>query len=71
MPKLCPMIILEGIHPTHKTEIAAVLNEHPRIVGPRTYRYHLPIISAKWCGSTAFPKTGALLTWNLRKKNGQ
>lgn len=55
MNKLCPKIILEGTRLTHKTEIAFALNEHPRIVGPRKYRYHSPLISAEWCGFTNFP----------------
>lgn len=38
--KLCPKIIVEGTRLTLKTEIAFTLNEHPRIVGPRKYRYH-------------------------------
>lgn len=54
-PKLCPKIILEGTRLTWKTEIAFALNEHPRIVGPRKYRYHSPIISAEWCGFTPVP----------------
>lgn len=54
-PKLCPKIILEGTRLTRKTEIAFRLNEHPRIVGPRRYRYHSPIISAGWCGFTNRP----------------
>jgi hypothetical protein len=53
--KLCPKIILEGTRLTYKTEIAFALNEHPRIVGPRKYRYHSPLISAEWCGFTNFP----------------
>jgi hypothetical protein len=53
--KLCPKIILEGTRLTFKTEIAFALNEHPRIVGPRRYRYHSPIISAEWCAFTNFP----------------
>jgi hypothetical protein len=44
--KLCPKIILEGTRLTFKTDIAFALNEHPRIVGPRKYRYHSPLISA-------------------------
>jgi hypothetical protein len=55
MPKLCPKIILEGTRLTFKTEIAFALNEHPRIVGVRKYRYHSPIISAEWCAFTNFP----------------
>lgn len=53
--KLCPKIILEGTRLTQKTEIAFALNEHPRIVGPRKYRYHSPLISAEWCAFTNFP----------------
>jgi hypothetical protein len=53
--KLCPKIILEGARLTFKTEIAFALNEHPRVVGPRKYRYHSPLISAEWCSFTNFP----------------
>ncbi len=53
--KLCPKIILEGTRLTFKTEIAFALNEHPRIVGPRKYRYHSPLISGEWCAFTNFP----------------
>lgn len=53
--KLCPKIILEGTRLTLKTEIAFALNEHPRIVGPRKYRYHSPLVSAEWCAFTNFP----------------
>lgn len=53
--KLTPKIILEGTRLTHKTDIAFALNEHPRIVGPRKYRYHSPLISAEWCAFTNFP----------------
>jgi len=53
--KLCPKIILEGTRLTLKTEIAFALNEHPRIVGARAYRYHSPLISAEWCGFTNVP----------------
>ncbi len=55
MAKLCPKIILEGTRLTLKTEIAFALNEHPRIVGPRKYRYHSPLISAEWCAFTDVP----------------
>jgi hypothetical protein len=55
MSKLCPKIILEGTRLTYKTEIAFALNEHPRIIGSRKYRYHSPIISAEWCALTNFP----------------
>ncbi len=53
--KLCPKIILEGTRLTMKTEIAFALNEHPRIVGPRKYRYHSPLVSAEWCALTNVP----------------
>jgi hypothetical protein len=52
--KLCPKVILEGTRLTHKTDIAFALNEHPRIVGPRKYRFHSPLISAEWCGFTNY-----------------
>jgi hypothetical protein len=55
MSKLCPKIILEGTRLTFKTDIAFALNEHPRIVGPRRYRYHSPLISAEWCAFTNVP----------------
>lgn len=53
--KLTPKVILEGTRLTHKTDLAFALNEHPRIVGPRKYRYHSPLISAEWCAFTNFP----------------
>ena len=52
---MCPKIILEGTRLTMKTEIAFALNEHPRIVGPRKYRYHSPLISAERCSFTNYP----------------
>jgi len=55
MPKLCPKVILEGTRLTYKTDIAFALNEHPRVVGPRKYRYHSPLISAEWCAFTNVP----------------
>jgi hypothetical protein len=54
-PKLTPKIILEGTRLTHKTDLAFSLNEHPRIVGPRKYRYHSPLVSAEWCAFTPYP----------------
>lgn len=53
--KLTPKIILEGTRLTLKTEVAFELNDHPRIVGPRKYRYHSPLISAEWCSFTNYP----------------
>ncbi len=55
MSKLTPKVILEGTRLTFKTEIAFELNEHPRFVGPRKYRYHSPLISAEWCTFTNYP----------------
>lgn len=68
MPKLCPKIILEGTRLTFKTEIAFALNEHPRIVGPRKYRYHSPIISAEWCGFTNFPWGRGLINFEPQEE---
>lgn len=53
--KMCPKVILEGTRMTWKTEIAFALNAHPRVVGPRKYRYHSPIISAEWGAFTNTP----------------
>ena len=55
MPKLVPKVILEGTRLTWKTEIAFALNEHPRFVGQRRYRYHSPVVSGEWCGFTNHP----------------
>jgi len=68
MPKLCPKIILEGTRLTFKTEIAFELNEHPRIVGPRKYRYHSPLISAEWCGFTNFPWGRGLINFEPQEE---
>lgn len=54
-PKLTPKIILEGTRLTHKTDLAFAANDHPRIVGPRAYRYHPPLISAEWGAFTPYP----------------
>lgn len=55
MPKLCPKVILEGTRLTSKTDVAFALNRSARLVGPRSYEYHSPIISAEWCGFTNAP----------------
>jgi len=65
--KLCPKIILEGTRLTHKTDIAFALNEHPRIVGPRKYRYHSPLISAEWCGFTNYPWGRGLINFETHE----
>lgn len=54
-PKLTPKIILEGTRLTHKTDLAFAVNDHPRIVGPRAYRYHPPLVSAEWGAFTPYP----------------
>ncbi len=63
MAKLVPKVILEGTRLTWKTEIAFALNEHPRVVGPRRYRYHSPLISAEWCGFTDRPWGRGLINY--------
>jgi hypothetical protein len=67
--KLCPKIILEGTRLTLKTEIAFALNEHPRIVGPRQYRYHSPLISAEWCAFTNFPWGRGLVNFESQEES--
>jgi hypothetical protein len=67
-PTLAPKIILEGTRLTHKTDIAFALNEHPRIVGPRKYRYHSPLISAEWCGFTNFPWGRGLINFSEQEE---
>jgi hypothetical protein len=67
--KLCPKIILEGTRLTHKTDTDFALNEHPRIVGPRMYRYHSPLISAEWCGFTNFPWGRGLINFEPQEES--
>lgn len=64
MSKLVPKVIIEGTRLTFKTEIAFTLNEHPRVVGPRKYRYHSPVVSAEWCGFTNFPWGRGLVNYD-------
>jgi len=66
--KLCPKIILEGTRLTLKTEIAFALNEHPRIVGPRKYRYHSPLISGEWCAFTNYPWGRGLINFEPQEE---
>jgi hypothetical protein len=66
--KLTPKIILEGTRLTHKTDLAFALNEHPRIVGPRKYRYHSPLISAEWCAFTNFPWGRGMINFNAAEE---
>ncbi len=66
--KMCPKIILEGTRLTLKTELAFALNSHPRIVGPRKYRYHSPVISAEWCAFTNFPWGRGLINFETDER---
>jgi hypothetical protein len=43
-----PKILLEGTHLTRKTDVAFQLAEHPRIIGDRRRRWHIPLISSEW-----------------------
>jgi hypothetical protein len=64
MGKLVPKVILEGTRLTHKTDLAFALNEHPRLVGMRRYRYHSPLVSAEWCGFTNTPWGRGLVNYD-------
>jgi hypothetical protein len=66
--KLCPKLILEGTRLTHKTDLAFALNEHPRIVGPRKYRYHSPVISGEWCAFTNVPWGRGLINFDAAEE---
>lgn len=61
--KLCPKIILEGTRLTHKTDLAFALNTHPRVVGPRKYQYHSPLVSGEWCAFTNHPWGRGLINY--------
>jgi hypothetical protein len=43
-----PKILLEGTSLTRKTDTAFVLAEHPRIIGDRKHRWHIPLVSSEW-----------------------
>jgi hypothetical protein len=66
--KLVPKVILEGTRLTHKTDLAFALNEHPRFVGPRRYRYHSPLISGEWCGFTNVPWGRGLINFDPERE---
>ncbi len=68
MSKLTPKIILEGTRLTKKTDLAFALNEHPRIVGPRKYRYHSPLVSGEWCAFTNFPWGRGLINFEQQEE---
>ena len=59
--KLCPKLIIEGTRLTGKTDITLALNEHPRIVAVRKYRYPSPIVSAEWNGFSKNPYGSSLI----------
>lgn len=65
--KMVPKLILEGTRLTQKTELAFALNEHPRVVGPRRYRYHSPVVSGEWCGFTNTPWGRGLVNFEPRE----
>lgn len=65
--KMVPKLILEGARLTLKTDIAFALNEHPRVVGERKYRYHSPIVSAEWCAFTNHPWGRGLINFEPRE----
>lgn len=69
MPNLTPKVILEGTRLTFKTEIAFALNEHPRVVGPRKYRYHSPLISAEWGAFTNEPWGRGLINFEPQEED--
>ncbi|MBI5945020.1 MAG: hypothetical protein HY864_11675 [Chloroflexi bacterium] len=68
MSKLTPKIILEGTRLTFKTDIAFALNEHPRVVGLRKYKYHSPLISGEWCAFTNFPWGRGLINFEPQEE---
>ena len=68
MPKLTPKIIIEGTRLTFKTEIAFTLNEHPRIVGSRKYRYHSPLVSGEWGAFTNYPWGRGLINFEPQEE---
>jgi hypothetical protein len=54
-----PKIILEGTHLTLKTDIAFALAEHPRLIGQRKHRWHIPLVSSEWETFSDEPPTKA------------
>ena len=67
--KLVPKIILEGTRLTRKTDLAFALNEHPRIVGPRKYRYPSPLVSGEWCAFSNYPWGKGLINFDLEQES--
>jgi hypothetical protein len=62
-PNRRPKVILEGTRLTHKTDLVHALQEHPRITGPRKYRYHMPIVSGEWGTLTDEPWGRSLINY--------
>jgi hypothetical protein len=46
-------------HLTLKTDIAFALAEHPRIIGHRKHRWHIPLVSSEWETLSDTPPTKA------------
>ncbi|MEJ2515380.1 MAG: hypothetical protein P8102_09180 [Gammaproteobacteria bacterium] len=69
MSKLCPKVILEGTRLSGKTDLAFALNEHPKLVGARKYRYHSPVISAEWCGFSNQPWGRGLINYEPEERD--
>lgn len=64
--KLTPKVNLEGTRLTFKPGTVFELNGHPRILGPRKYRYHSPLISAAWCSNHPQERMFELQKYDLR-----
>lgn len=67
--KLTPNIILAGTRLTLKTDNTLALNEHPRIAGPRKYRYHASRISAEWYAFTNYPWGRGLISFEPEERS--
>jgi hypothetical protein len=68
-PKLTPKVILEGTRLTHKTDLAFAINDHARIVGPRAYRYHPPLVSAEWGAFTPYPWGRGIIDYDAAERD--
>ena len=65
---MCAKLLLEGTRLTFKTEIALALNAHPRIVGPRKYAYHSPVVSGEWGAFTNSPWGRGLINFSAAEE---
>jgi hypothetical protein len=68
-PKLTPKVILEGTRLTHKTDLAFALNDFPRFIGPRRYRYHAPLVSAEWGAFTPYPWGRGIIDYEAAQRD--